>query len=177
MAIADGAGSAPRGAEGAERAARAAVSAARDALEHRPEPTNVPEWVAYHFSNSLQTVRAILETFPDPAIGGHEEMYAQVQPQVTPNIEVSSLAQWEIHSDVETIQPSETNSFPQLAYALDKPRRSIHSLRIFATTLQLAIVTTHWLAVVQIGDGAVVIQRTDGKLQVLTKPDHGEYLE
>ncbi len=49
-------------------------------------------------------------------------------------------------------------------------------LRDFATTLLLAIVTTHWIAVAQIGDGAVVIQYQNGPLNSLTPPRQEGYI-
>jgi serine/threonine protein phosphatase PrpC len=49
-------------------------------------------------------------------------------------------------------------------------------LREFATTLLLVIVTSQEIAVVQIGDGVVVIQHADGTLQSITQPEHGEYI-
>lgn len=49
-------------------------------------------------------------------------------------------------------------------------------LHDFATTLLLAVVTTQWVAVAQVGDGAAVIHDAAGVLQSLTVPDHGEYL-
>ena len=50
------------------------------------------------------------------------------------------------------------------------------SLRDFATTLQLVIITSQWIAVAQVGDGAVVIQHANGEVETLTWPDRGEYI-
>jgi serine/threonine protein phosphatase PrpC len=49
-------------------------------------------------------------------------------------------------------------------------------LREFATTLLFAVVSPQEVAVVQIGDGVVVVQYADGELEALTTPDHGEYI-
>jgi len=49
-------------------------------------------------------------------------------------------------------------------------------LREFATTLLLVIVTIHWVAVAQVGDGAIVIQHEDGTLESLTPPELREYI-
>src|SRR6476646_5950175 len=48
----------------------------------------------------------------------------------------------------------------------------------FATTLLLAVVTEHWLAAVQVGDGAIVLWAADDELTMLTEPRPGdaEYL-
>jgi hypothetical protein len=50
------------------------------------------------------------------------------------------------------------------------------SLGNFATTLLIAIVTVHWIAIAQIGDGAVVIQYSDGSIQSVTPGYCGEYI-
>lgn len=46
----------------------------------------------------------------------------------------------------------------------------------FATTLVLAVVTASQIAVVQVGDGAAVIQAGATDLETLTQPEYGEYL-
>jgi hypothetical protein len=51
------------------------------------------------------------------------------------------------------------------------------SLREFATTLLFLIASRHWLAAVQIGDGAIVVQHADGKLEALPTADSSEYLD
>jgi hypothetical protein len=50
------------------------------------------------------------------------------------------------------------------------------ALRNFATTLLVAIATLNWIAVAQVGDGAVVIQYNDGTLKSLTPRQRGEYI-
>jgi len=57
-----------------------------------------------------------------------------------------------------------------------KSAAEMSSLRDFATTLLIAIVTAHWIAVAQIGDGAVVIQLPDGSTTSLTPSYRGEYI-
>jgi serine/threonine protein phosphatase PrpC len=57
----------------------------------------------------------------------------------------------------------------------EQPSESL-PLREFATTLLLAVVTVHWVAVAQIGDGAIVIQHVDGMTQSLTPPEQREYI-
>jgi Protein phosphatase 2C len=49
-------------------------------------------------------------------------------------------------------------------------------LNAFATTLLFVSVTKHWIAVAQIGDGAVVIQQKDGTIKSLTHPYQDEYI-
>jgi hypothetical protein len=48
-------------------------------------------------------------------------------------------------------------------------------LNAFATTLACAVVSNDWLAVGQIGDGAVVAQDADGNLFLTARPQRGEY--
>lgn len=50
------------------------------------------------------------------------------------------------------------------------------ALRDFAATLLIAIISSHWIAVAQVGDGAVVLQHTDGTLTSLTPRSYGEYV-
>ncbi len=50
------------------------------------------------------------------------------------------------------------------------------ALSEFATTFQFSIITSKWIAVAQVGDGAVVIQHTNGEIEALTWPDHGDYI-
>jgi hypothetical protein len=50
------------------------------------------------------------------------------------------------------------------------------SLNDFATTLLIAIVTSVWIVAAQIGDGAIVVQHDNQCVDVLTQPNHGEYL-
>jgi hypothetical protein len=53
----------------------------------------------------------------------------------------------------------------------------VASARDLATTLLFAIVTPGWLAVTQIGDGAIVIQRADGTMDSVTPDRKWEYLD
>lgn len=46
----------------------------------------------------------------------------------------------------------------------------------YATTLIVAIITTEWVAVVHVGDGASIIQESDGEIRVLTWPHNGVYI-
>ena len=48
-------------------------------------------------------------------------------------------------------------------------------LNSFATTLACAVVSGDWLAVGQIGDGAVVAEDVDGNLFLTARPQRGEY--
>ncbi len=50
------------------------------------------------------------------------------------------------------------------------------SLSAFATTLILVLVTSTWLAALQVGDGAVVVQLVKGTVETITKPDFKEYI-
>lgn len=49
-----------------------------------------------------------------------------------------------------------------------------HAFKDYATTLLLAVVTPHYLATGQIGDGAIV-GLCDGQMRLISKPQRGEY--
>lgn len=57
-------------------------------------------------------------------------------------------------------------------YQLDGKR----TIRDFATTLLVAIITSDWVATVQVGDGAIVIQQVDGSFTSLTPHSRNEYV-
>lgn len=48
-------------------------------------------------------------------------------------------------------------------------------LRLFSTTLLLAVATQEWIAAGHIGDGAIVGLYGDGRLETLSAPQSGEY--
>lgn len=62
----------------------------------------------------------------------------------------------------------------QLRLETEAERREI-DLNALATTLLLAVATPEGTAVIQIGDGAIVVGDTDGSARALTFPLHGEY--
>lgn len=71
----------------------------------------------------------------------------------------------------------ESGSTPSTDDVKDDPSDSTSSvLRDYATTLLTAIVTKHWVAIVQVGDGAAVIQRPDGSFTSLTPRHSKEYI-
>ncbi|MDY7020635.1 MAG: PP2C family serine/threonine-protein phosphatase [Cyanobacteriota bacterium] len=49
-------------------------------------------------------------------------------------------------------------------------------IRELATTLIVMVATPHLIAVSQVGDGAVVVEDKMGKIEAITQPDYGEYL-
>lgn len=57
--------------------------------------------------------------------------------------------------------------------SIDEPS----SLRDLATTLLFVVVTSQWLASVQIGDGGVVVRHTDGTIESLTLPTQQAHLD
>ncbi len=69
-----------------------------------------------------------------------------------------------------------------LRQTLDQARRTLEahagseSLREFATTLLLAVVTEQTLATLQVGDGALVCRHNEGALRVLTPVTDSEYI-
>jgi Protein phosphatase 2C len=50
------------------------------------------------------------------------------------------------------------------------------TIRDYATTLMVAIITPDWVATVQVGDGAMVVQQDDGSFTSLTPRNQSEYV-
>lgn len=73
-----------------------------------------------------------------------------------------------VEARIATTQTVTTTYLPSDALSL--------SLREYATTLLCVVVTTQWLATLQIGDGAIVIQHSNGKLESLSSPSTSEYI-
>jgi len=82
--------------------------------------------------------------------------------------EMLTLVRQTIESSVMSSHANEAAYLPSSSFALP--------LREFATTLLCAIVTKHWLVTLQIGDGAIVIQRNDDRLESLSSPSTNEYI-
>ena len=76
---------------------------------------------------------------------------------------------------LEALVPPPTVA-PAAGALLDPALAAAPTLRDFATTLLLAVVTAEGVAALQIGDGALVISDSAGALTVVTHPNHGEYL-
>ncbi|GHO85221.1 PP2C family serine/threonine-protein phosphatase [Dictyobacter formicarum] len=146
LATADGAGSATCAAEGATCAVQAAVQAASVALNQQGIPTNEQQWHTL-LQNVLKAVRVAVE----------------VQARVMAGCTISAAAQSSLQETEEALAEDTANASSAWLYQ-------------FATTLQLAIITAQWLAVTQVGDGAIVVQYPDYSLQAVTWPDHGEYI-
>ncbi len=68
--------------------------------------------------------------------------------------------------------PQATSEEQPQPYQLDGKR----TIRDFATTLLVAIITPDWIATVQVGDGAIVIQQADGGFISLTPRSRNEYV-
>ncbi len=147
LAVADGAGSVSHAAAGAKCAVRTALDTAEAALAQQPE--DMEQWQRL-LDLVLASVRMSLEQLASGEMS-------------FPGIE---------HEQSQTAEAAEDSFMVgvPLAGTLALP------LYEFATTLLVAIVTPQWLAVTQIGDGAVVAQYADGNLEALTWPDHGEYV-
>jgi len=131
LAVADGAGSAPRAAEGAACAVAAAVDALDRSLSARSTPLDDAGW------------RALLAGVAAEARSALEFLAVLAPP---------------------------TSAEPDPADDTAEP------LRALATTLLLVAITPARVAALQIGDGAVVLEDGLGKMQALTAPDQGEYV-
>jgi serine/threonine protein phosphatase PrpC len=129
------------------------------------------EGAGYVVQTALQTAETLLAQQPEPeSVEQWHATLSFIWWAARTSLEV--LAASQMSATESTLAPTtEEEGRPQL---LQKPATA--SLREFATTLLLTIVTPRWIAVTQIGDGAVVAQYAGGELQVLTVPDHGEYV-
>ena len=155
IAVADGAGSASHASDGAQCAVNKALEIIKDSFEQEGEPTNQEEW-GNRLMRVLDIVHTSLQQLADDNLSEHTEFKSTqiIEPVMTlPFINKDS----EIEEDTKKISFSP-------------------SLREYATTLLLAVVTSQWIAIAQIGDGMVVVQDNNRKLQMLTKPEHGEYI-
>ncbi len=155
LAVADGAGSASHASDGAQHAVNKALETIKDSFEQEGEPNSQDEW-----SNRLQWVLDIvhisLQELADSSLSEHTEF-----------------------ESTQIIEPLMTLPFNNKDSEIKEGAKNISSslsLREYATTLLLAVVTSQWIAIAQIGDGIVIVQDNNGKLQMLTLPDHGEYI-
>ena len=62
----------------------------------------------------------------------------------------------------------------QIRLEAEAERREV-DVNALATTLLLAVATAEGIAVMQVGDGAIVVGDADGSARALTFPLHGEY--
>lgn len=147
LALADGAGSATRAREGAEYATRVACEAAADMLTSQGEPNDVDAW------------RALLQAVLQKTRGALESLI-----KIAP-----------ARGDEPVPAENSSDALNATDQSLLLPPAGL-SLQEYDTTLQCVITTEQWLAAAQIGDGAVVVQHTDGSLQAVTWPDHGVYI-
>jgi hypothetical protein len=79
----------------------------------------------------------------------------------------STKAEW--HTVLTSAFAKTHHALAMFAEAEESPRR------VFATTLTCAVVTNHWLAVAQIGDGVAIAQNETGELFLTLTPQRGEY--
>lgn len=128
------------------------------------------EGAACAVQTALHTAEALLAQQPQ----SEEQWYAtfsSIWSAVRTSVEALVANQTNGAGVMPLATTMEEEGLPQL---LQKPTPM--SLREFATTLLLTIVTPQWIAVTQLGDGAVVAQYANGELQTLTVPEHGEYV-
>ncbi len=148
LAAADGAGSAAYASMASVGAVHAALNAAETALAWQNESNvNEEERLRRVLSHALEAARSAVEAL------------ASRLPIVYPD-------------------PASPDGGSSEITAIENTRVSpeSHVLREFATTLLLVVVTTQWVAILQVGDGAVVTWQVDEMLYTVTIPEHGEYL-
>lgn len=161
LAAADGAGSASHAAHGANYVVQKACAVVEKHITQGPGPRNPEEWQA-ELSTILKEVRTGLEEY----LFGKNTL--EIPKPVSPTAS----------KDTDAVgMPPASNRTRNVASAEQSAQATKKLvLRDFATTLQLVIITTHSLGAVQIGDGAVVIQRANNEIEAVTWPDHGEYV-
>ena len=98
---------------------------------------------------------------------------ADVGAQIVVAAALDSLAA-DLAGDTAAVEGAMRAAFAAAREALVKASADA-LLRDFATTLLLAAATADWIAVGQIGDGAVVGRWPDGRLETLSLPQRGEY--
>ncbi len=121
------------------------------------------EGAACVVQTALQTAETLFARQPEPE--SVEQWHATL-----------SFIWWTARTSLEALAASQMSTTEEEGIPQLPQQPASLSLRDFATTLLLTIVTSHWIAVTQIGDGAVVALYTSGELQALTVPDHGEYV-
>ena len=155
IAVADGAGSASHASDGAQHVVNKALDIIKNSFEQEGEPTNQEDW-NNRLIHVLDVVHTSLQQLADNNLLEHTEL-----------------------KSTQIIEPLMSLPFVNKGSEIEEDTKKISfspSLREYATTLLLAVVTSQWIAIAQIGDGMVVVQDTNGKLQMLTMPDHGEYI-
>ena len=94
---------------------------------------------------------------------------------------MNTLAQTIIHpsSELEEIDWKErltdTLSAAKMAIEVEAAVQEVE-IRELATTLILTLATSDFVAVAQVGDGAAVVEDKQGKIEAITQPEQGEYL-
>jgi serine/threonine protein phosphatase PrpC len=167
LAVADGAGSAKYAAVGSSTAATAAVNAIERILDQQDALTSSDKWTCA-LKKVLQDTRAALEELP-LKLQKLQAKVAQSPKNEVENVYNSYLTNMDstwVAADATEEEVSELS-----ASTVEAP-----SLNDFATTLLIAIITSEWIVAAQIGDGAIVAQCGEQTFEVLTHPNHGEYL-
>ncbi|MBW3622800.1 MAG: protein phosphatase 2C domain-containing protein [Armatimonadetes bacterium] len=149
LAVADGAGSASLSDIGAEIASQAAVNAVRTWLQGTYALDDLPE------SGSTDPEPGSILVEPSPPSCERESHRLSEE-------EWRRLLNASLRSALEAVNAE--------AGARQVPARKL------ACTLILLIATPDLVIAAQVGDGAAVIEDTEGRFHVLTTPEHGEYL-
>ncbi len=153
VALADGAGSAPLSDQGAARAVESALAALAERLAAK-KPADAKAWETLLQDIFSKARKAVLNLSVEADAA---EANGAVQ---APEMEEASA------SDPEA----------ELAPEMAAKSAGILPERAYASTLTCAVVTTEgWLAVGQIGDGAVIAADASGNLTAVTRLQRGEY--
>ncbi|KKD35530.1 MAG: PP2C family serine/threonine-protein phosphatase [Limnoraphis robusta] len=115
------------------------------------------------------------------ADGAGSARLSEIGSRVAVQTAVNTLAQTIIHpsSELEEIDWKErltdTLSAAKMAIEVEAAVQEVE-IRELATTLILTLATSDFVAVAQVGDGAAVVEDKQGKIEAITQPEQGEYL-
>ncbi len=96
-------------------------------------------------------------------------------------LDAAALAAQALLANKPQVEPTDWNDL--MRWVFSQARKAVaarahsehHLLRQYATTLSVAVAAGGWLAVAQIGDGAVVVEDASGALIAATRLQKGEY--
>ncbi|HEY6286920.1 MAG TPA: PP2C family serine/threonine-protein phosphatase [Ktedonobacteraceae bacterium] len=172
LIVADGAGSARYSAKGSQVAVDAALESLEQKLYHQSESTNEDEWEKA-LEQVIRVVRTKLEELP---INLQEEYLTIAQSQSGDTEDkpqdIQDVSLTKIHDKSAELEETDHEETFQSSEAMIE----VPSLHDFATTLLVAAVTPKWIVVAQVGDGAIIVQNEKWTFELLTQPNHGEYV-
>ncbi|EAW37528.1 PP2C family serine/threonine-protein phosphatase [Lyngbya sp. PCC 8106] len=115
------------------------------------------------------------------ADGAGSARLSEIGSKVAVETAVNTLAQM---IDLPFSSPEEIDWKGRLMNSLNAAKMAVEAeasvqdveIRELATTLILVLATSNFIAVAQVGDGAAVVEDKAGKIEAITQPEQGEYL-